>query len=282
MPHQGEVFLFSPEGDQLNLLAWTSPIKTAAGKLIQIVVIFTDVTEVRRLQDNLTQLGLMISTITHTLKGSLTGLDAGLYMIDKGFYRNHPGRIEEGLDVAKLMAERIRKVVRDILYYAKERDLEIERVDAAGFAADVAASVQRRILGADIRFHCRFDPDAGHLEIDPGLIRASLVNILDNAVEACIEDPSDRTHRIAFTVDGDVDHVVFTITDNGVGMAADQVRNIFKLFWSSKGKKGTGLGLFITNKVVRKHGGTITVTSDPGGSTAFSVRLPRTIRTGGG
>ncbi len=70
--------------------------------------------------------------------------------------------------------------------------------------------------------------------------------------------------------------MVFSIADNGVGMEPDQMQNVFKLFWSSKGKKG--LGLFITNKVIRKHGGRITVESQPGAYTAINVRLPRKIK----
>lgn len=277
MPHQAEMVLFSPEGDQLNLMAWTSPITTAAGKLIQVLVIFTDVTKMRQMQDNLSQLGLMISTITHSLKGSLTGLDAGLYMIEKGFYRNRPGRIEEGLDVAKLMTERIGKIVRDILYYAKERELETETVDAERFAADVVAGIRTKIAAANIRLDFSADTDAGTIEIDTSMVRASLINILENAMEACIADTSDTAHRIEFAVRGSPDHVLFRIADNGVGMDEDQLQNIFKLFWSSKGKKGTGLGLFITNKVIRKHGGTITVASEPDRYTAFQVRLPRAV-----
>lgn len=276
LPHQGELSLFSPGGDQLYLMAWTSPIKSAAGKLLQVLVIFTDVTELRRLQDNLTQLGLMISTVTHSLKGSLTGLDAGIYMIDKGFYRNRPGRIEEGLEVAKLMTDRIRKIVRDILYYAKERELELESVDANRFAADIASTLQTKITAANIKLRFQLDADAGKLEIDPGLVRASLINILENAIEACIEDETDRAHWIELRVKGEPEHVIYTVADNGVGMKSDQMQNIFKQFWSSKGKKGTGLGLFITNTVIRRHGGKIAVESEPGHFTAFHLRLPRT------
>lgn len=279
MQHQGEMTLYSPQGDPLNLMAWTSPITTAAGKLIQVLVIFTDVTELRRLQDNLSQLGLMISTVTHSLKGSLTGLDAGLYMIGRGFYRDQPGRIEEGLDVATAMTDRLRKIVRDILYYAKERKLAVEDVDAAQFAADIASGIETRVRGANIEFKTHFGKAAGGIEIDPGLIRASLVNILENAMEACIEDEAGKSNWIEFSVTGATDHVIFTITDNGIGIGEDQIHDIFKLFWSSKGKSGTGLGLFITNNVVGKHGGRITATSQPGEQTRFTVRLPRKIKT---
>ena len=278
LPHHGELTLFSPGGDRLHLVVWTSPITTATGKLIQVLVNFSDVTELRQLQDNLAQLGLMISTVSHSLKGSLTGLDAGLYMIDKGFYRNRPGRIEEGLDVAKLMAERIRKIVRDTLYYAKERELETETVDAHRFAAEVASTLRTKIVAANIRLRFAPDPGAGRVEIDPGLVRTGLINILENAMEACIEDESEKTHCIEIGVNGEKGHVVFSITDNGVGMSSDRMQNIFKQFWSSKGTKGTGLGLFITNKVIQKHGGRITVESKPDQFTAFRVRLPRKVK----
>ena len=87
---------------------------------------FMDISELRRMQGNLSALGLMIGTISHSLKGCLTGLDASLYLIETGFYRNKPARIEEGIDVTKLMIDRIRKLVLDILYYSKERELKLE------------------------------------------------------------------------------------------------------------------------------------------------------------
>lgn len=276
MPHQGEMLLRSPNGEQLTLLAWTSPLKTAAGKLLEVLTIFTDLTELRRLQDNLSQLGLMISTISHSLKGSLTGMDAALYLIDKGFYRERPGRIEEGLELATLMSDRIRKLVRDILYYAKERELETENTDVEGFALDIADSVRGRILGANIHFQPNIAPGAGTFDIDSGLMRSALINLLDNAVEACIEDDTSLAqHVITFTVKGDEQSVFFVVSDNGGGMTADEMKNMFQLFWSSKGAKGTGLGLFITRKVIQQHGGTINTSSQPGSGAVFTAQLPR-------
>jgi PAS domain S-box-containing protein len=275
-PHHGEVLLESPTGEQLTLVAWTSPLKTAAGKLIEVLTIFTDVTELRRLQDNLSRLGLMISTISHSLKSSLTGLDAGLYLIDKGFYRDRPGRIEEGLDVARLMTERIRKLIQDILHYSKDREIQPEMVDAARFASDLAASMVTQIRGANIRFVRKIDPDAGRVEIDAGMMRSALINILDNSVEACLDDASGKEHVIRFSVRQDGNDVGFTISDDGPGMEPELQGNIFKLFWSSKGSRGTGLGLFIARNVVQKHGGSIEAASTPGQGATFTIRIPRT------
>jgi len=277
-PHQADMVLNTEQGDHINVLAWTSPIKTPAGKLVQILTILMDVTEVRQLKDNLSSLGLMVSTISHHIRGSLTGLDAGLYLVEKGFYRNKPGRIEEGLDVAKLMQERIRKLVADILYYAKERDLDSQNEDVLKFAGDVAANVATKIRGADITFNCEFSPDLGMIEIDATLVRASLTNLLENAVEACIEDTQSKSYQIDFKVVKEGNDIRFDISDNGCGMQKDQVQKAFNLFYSSKGHKGTGLGLFVTKQIIRKHGGKIALDSKPGEGTRFSIWLPRKIQ----
>jgi signal transduction histidine kinase len=247
-PHHSEMVLKTPNGDTQNYLAWTSPVKTAAGKLIQVTVIFLDVTQLRTLQDNLSTLGLMIGSISHGIKGILTGIDAGLYLIDSGFYKNKPARIEEGLDVTKLMAERMRKLVYDILYYTKERKLEFEKVNVLKFAGEVAANMDTKIRGADIEFECDFEPFLGDFEIDVSLMRSALINILENAMEACIEDPEDKAHKITFRVSRDMEHIRFDIVDNGPGMSKEDVKKIFKLFYSSKGSRGTGPGTFCHGK----------------------------------
>jgi signal transduction histidine kinase/DNA-binding NarL/FixJ family response regulator len=277
MPHKGELVLTDQNHIQHNMMAWTAPIKTMAGKLIQVLVIFTDITEVRQLEDNLSALGLMIGSISHDLKGCLTGLDAGLYLVDTGFYRDRPGRIEEGLDVARLMVERIRKLVQDILYYTKERELEIQEMDVEQFAIGVAATVDNRIRGANIQFNCVIEADSAKIEIDPGLIRSALVNILENAMEACIDDPGEKAYHIDFHVRRVDKEIQFDITDNGSGMDEKQKKKIFTIFYSTKGSKGTGLGLFIANKAIQKHGGHISVDSEPGKGTAFHIRLPLKI-----
>jgi signal transduction histidine kinase len=72
--------------------------------------------------------------------------------------------------------------------------------------------------------------------------------------------------------------IVFEIGDNGIGMDRETREKIFSLFFSSKGLKGTGLGLFISNKIVDRHGGTIKVESEPGRGSRFLIRLPLEAR----
>ena len=236
---------------------------------------FMDVTELHQMKDNLSTLGLMVGTISHSLRGCLSGLDASLYLIERGFYRNRPAQIEEGLDVTKLMADRIRKLVLDILYYSKERDLEIEDLEVWRFVKEIAIFIERRIKAANIRFITDFQNISGNFTIDPEVIRAALINILENAMEACIEDARKIDHRIRFAVRADKTSVTFEISDNGPGMEQEQANSIFQLFSSSKGKRGTGIGLFVTRKGILKHGGTISVDSSPDAGARFRIVLPR-------
>jgi signal transduction histidine kinase len=233
--------------------------------------------EKTELQDHLSSLGLMISSISHGIKGLLTGLDGGMYLLDSGFAKQNREQVQEGLDVVKIMAERIRKMVMDILFYAKERNLSWERVNVLSFAKEVTLTVEPKIKKQGIELVCEFDPSLDEFEIDPGSVHAALINILDNAVDACINDKSKQAHQVIFSVKEDKDHIVFIISDDGIGMDTETREKIFTLFFSSKGKKGTGLGLFISDRIIKQHGGTIAVSSTPGKGSKFSIKIPKII-----
>jgi signal transduction histidine kinase len=173
------------------------------------------------------------------------------------------------------MVDRVQKLIFDILYYAKERDLEIEETEVWQFAQEITIFIENRIKAANISFITEIPLDAGYFSIDSELIRTALINILENALEACIEDARQIAHRIHFTVSVDEANVYFEIFDNGPGMNKEQTENIFQLFSSSKGKRGTGIGLFVTHKAIVKHEGTITVDSYSNDGAVFRITLPR-------
>jgi len=232
------------------------------------------VREKTQLQDHLTTLGLMISSISHGLKGLLTGLDGGIYLVESGFAKKDDAQIQEGWNILKVMADRIRKMVLDILYYAKERKLETEPVDVLQFAGEVAATVAPRMKEQDIEFQQDFDADAGKVEMDAGHVNSALLNIIENAIDACRRDSSQRAHRIVFGVHRGAGHLFFEVTDNGIGMDSETREKLFTPFFSSKGSRGTGLGLFIANKIIEQHGGKISVKSAPGQGSSFRIAIP--------
>jgi signal transduction histidine kinase len=269
-------------GSQTPVIVHTAPIRNQTGEVDLVVEIAADIaevtrliTQVRQLQDHLSSLGLKISSITHGIKSLLTGLDGGVYLVESGFDKEDQARVREGWDAVKITVSRIRKLVQNILFFAKERELKCERISAFDFANDVASSLESKIKAQGVEFECNFDPTMGDFEIDAGVVRIALINILENALDACVDDDAKMSHNIIFGAGRDQDHIFFEITDNGIGMDRETRENLFTLFFSSKGNQGTGLGLFITKKIIEQHGGKISIVSRPGVESRFRIVLPK-------
>ncbi|MFP4226365.1 MAG: response regulator [Desulfobacterales bacterium] len=273
-PHEAKADYTTAQGRKYPVLVWTSPIRNAEGIIQRVLVMATPIDRLTDLQDHLSSLGLMVGSVSHGLKGLLTGLDGGMYMLDSGLEKEDTAQAKEGLQMVKSMTERIRNMVLDLLFYAKKRELKTQPVDAADFAKDVAEVVAAKLEWQHIEFIRDFQNAGGEFNIDAGMLRSALVNILENAMDACLAD-KERASKITFTAGTHENEVIFEIEDNGIGMDEETQKNIFTLFYSSKGKQGTGLGLFIANKVVTEHNGKIQVESEKGEGSKFTVTIPK-------
>jgi signal transduction histidine kinase len=230
--------------------------------------------EKTELQDNLSNLGLMVGSISHGIKGLLTGLDGGLYLLESGLSTKNFTKIEEGSDILKMMVARIRRMVSDILFYAKERNLRRDAVDIRTFANEVIRVVEPKSKTMDIVVEKDFDLSIEKMDIDAGFVHSALINILENAIDACARNGQSKEHKIVFAVKNDAKHLFFIIRDNGIGMDSETRDNLFSLFYSSKGREGTGLGLFLSNKIIAQHGGSIRVDSVVGEGSSFTIKIP--------
>ncbi len=271
--HQYESVVTTRNGQQKNVLVVSAPIRDVQGAVTQVIEMYTDITEIRRLQDHLTSLGIMLGSMSHGVKGLLTAMDGGIYRLESGLAKHDTQRIEGALQALKATIGRVKKLVLDILYYAKSRQLEWQEVDAARFLAETAALVAIKAEQAGLEYQRDIPEDLGTFEADTTAMSAALVNFLENAVEAC-EGLTDRRGSIRFAARRLGEHLEIVVTDNGKGMDQETREKIFSLFFSSKGKKGTGLGLFISNKTIEQHGGAIAVTSEPGQGSSFRVTVP--------
>ena len=279
LAHQAEMVVTAKTGEQYNVLIWTAPLRNPAGEITHVMEMSTNITEIRKLQDNLSSLGLKVSSISHGIKGMLTGLDGGMYLMETGFAEAKPERVEAGWEDLKTIVRRIRKLVHNILFFAKERELKRDRVDVLNFVEDVASTVEPKIKADGIELVRDFDTFPAQIEIDAGVLRLALINILENALDACTEDDARKHHKIVFGVQGDDNQIRFEIKDNGIGMDRETRESLFTLFFSSKGNKGTGLGLFIADKIIDQHGGKIAVESSPGQGSNFKITIPGAVQT---
>lgn len=273
--HQWETAVTTKDGEQRVVLIQTAPVHGESGEIEQVMEISTDITQIRKLQDHLASLGLMLGSMSHGVKGLLTSLDGGVYKIEAGFRKDDPERLRDGWAIVKDKIARIRKMVMDILYYAKSRDTELESVDLTSFGKDMAAIIEPKAAQKNVTFRLEVAPDIGEVQMDETAMSAALVNFLENAVDACSEDDTKPTHEVVLRLTGDAQRVRFEVADNGMGMDQETREKMFTLFFSSKGSRGTGLGLFISSQVIERHGGSIEVTSSFGEGTSIVAAIPR-------
>lgn len=272
---EGETEITMPDGDAHQVLVWTSPVRATGGDPTHVLTLYTDMAQMHKVQDHLGSLGLMVGSISHSIKGMLTGLDGGMYLLDSGLRKQDDEQVNEGLGLVKEMVSRIRKMVLDVLLFSKDRDLNKAETSVAEFAEDAARGIRPLVKEHKIDVLLECPEDAGKFEVDTGLLRTAVVNVLENAVDACLDDKARESHRIVFRVSGDENEVVFEVEDDGVGMDEETLEKMTTLFFSSKDRKGTGLGLYITNRTVQEHGGAIAADSEPGRGTVFTIRIPR-------
>jgi len=278
LPHSSEEIVTAQDGKPMNVLVVTAPIRNQSGEIESVIEMSTDITMIRQLQDKLTQTGLLISSISHGIRGLLNGLDGAIYLVNKGLEKNNGERIRQGWEIAQRNISRIRSMVLDILYYAKDREPEWTIIDIGSLLGEIESIIKPKMAEHRIELKIEADCRTGDFEADLKAVRSMMVNLLENALDACRVDKSKEVHEVTIRVVDQQDQLRFEIIDNGIGMDRETRDKAFSLFFSAKGAEGTGLGLFIANKIVQEHGGTIKIESELGVGTKIIVDFYRRRR----
>jgi signal transduction histidine kinase len=160
-----------------------------------------------------------------------------------------------------------------MLSYSKEREPAIEDTDLNQVVRDVLELVKGRATEVGARLETRLDESLPRVPADPEGMHRALLNIVGNALDA-VEERKNGQVAVATLPEADRAWVRIIVLDNGVGIAPAKLADIFKPFVSSKGAKGTGLGLAVSRKILREHGGDILAQSQSGKGSKFILRLP--------
>ena len=275
-PHQYETVVTTRGGEQRNILVWTAPLTDADGTVDHVLEVSTDITQIRQLQDHLASLGIMLGSMSHGVKGMLMAIDGGAYRVDKGLEKGDLQRVAAGWKTVRHRLDHMRRTVMDILYYSKSREPNLAPHLLHSVAEHLAETVSAKASKSGIIFQTDFSQADGQIRIDDVAFYSAMVNILENAVDACLFNRDAVEHRIDFLVARADGHAVFTVRDNGIGMDRETLDNMFTLFFSSKGALGTGIGMFVSHEIISRHDGTITVDSTPGKGTTFQIVVPLT------
>jgi signal transduction histidine kinase len=174
--------------------------------------------------------------------------------------------------------ERIKALSLDLLKFAKTDHLEYCQVDPAQPAREVVSLMRSRAEAHGMELFLEVADDLGPYEMDPAGIHQCLLNLVTNAIDACLDtDPTEEGQQITLTVEELRDAgICYRVTDNCCGMDETTQARLFQRFFTTKGERGTGIGLMLTQIIVKRHGGTIRVRSAPGRGSCFTICLPAT------
>ena len=221
--------------------------------------------------ERLAAMGQTIATLSHHIKNIVQGLRGGGYLVDEGIKAGDMAVVQNGWRICERNQDRIESFVMDMLTMSKDRRPNRTIVDLREIIDDVFELSKVKISGKSISVRWS-RPDAfRNMMLDGEAIHRALMNLVGNAIDACI-DKLDGCVEIILCESKEYARI--QVRDNGIGIAAHDLNRIFSMFESSKGNRGTGLGLPVSLKIAKEHSGTIEVKSEVGTGTEFELVLP--------
>jgi CheY-like chemotaxis protein/two-component sensor histidine kinase len=216
-------------------------------------------------------LGQLVSGIAHELNNPLTTI-MGYGQLLLGHGLTAP-QLSEARKVFQ-EAERARRIVKNLLYFARENKPERSRVNLNEIVERTLALRSYELRVENIVIECDLAANLPETMADPYQLQQVVLNLLANAEQALLEDRGQghvwiRTHRIGRN------RLCLEVSDDGPGIAADVGSRVFDPFFTTKPSDvGTGLGLSIVYGIVHQHGGEVSFENQPGGGARFVVELP--------
>jgi len=256
----------------------TSMVFSEDGQLSDVVAIFTDITDIRHVEQMKTT---FVSTVSHELRTPLTsikGFIATLLDDSEGFYDAQTR--QEFYEIINQECDRLTRLISDLLNISRIEsgralDMQFSEVNLHKLAEQVLASQQQYTTNHQLKNNV--PEDLPSIEADADKVSQILDNLVGNAVKY-----SPDGGKIVVSVQDEGDTVRIDVTDEGLGIPPQHQEKIFDRFQmvdgdtKRKGIKGTGIGLYLVRHLARAHGGEVWLEwSEPGEGSTFSVRLPK-------
>ena len=259
---------FTYTEDQLTLL-------TAIGVQTGLALANARLYEQRLRQERLVAVGQTVASLSHSIKNILQGMRGGADVVELGLRKDNMNVMRNGWEIVARNQERIYELAMNMLAYSKQRKPDVVMTNVPGLLEEVVALVQKQYDSKKVALITDFASDLPPVPLDPGGVHQAVLNLLNNALDAV--EPESGVVSLACAYDAERESVRIRVVDNGAGMAATTKRHLFEPFHSTKGQRGTGLGLVVTKKIVDEHGGTIKVESRKGKGTTFTITLPSSV-----
>ena len=255
---------YSYSTDQLRLL---TSIGLQAGMAIQNAVLYQAGLEAERLA----AIGETTAALSHSIKNILQALRGGADVVDMGLKRNDTGQATKGWRIVERNLDKIFNLTMNLLAYSRPRLPKLEMMHPSRVIAECLELIAPMANARGVMAVADVERDVPAVPLDPDGLHQVLMNLLTNALDAVKQD---GLIRVACRYDPKDKAVFLEVIDNGSGIAPSMKPHLFQIFHSTKGNRGTGLGLAVAKKIVDEHSGSIAATSKPGEGTTFTLRLP--------
>lgn len=283
----GELALVDPETQEdLEMAVTATEIRDDAGIPVATVSVMQDVGRLRELErrrleqalfesEKLAATGRLAASIAHEINNPLEAIQNSLYLLVNKVSPDDPNF--RFLDIARKETERMSRILRQMLgFYRPAAAMAPTDVNALIEEADTL--VAKRLRDRKVKLAKELDPGLPQVVASTDQLKQVILNLLLNASESMAQGGtitvSTQVYRDAGARFLRSDAIQIQIRDTGSGIAEEHMPHIFEPFFSTKGEKGTGLGLWVSNGIIQSHGGSLQVRSRLGVGTTFSITLP--------
>ncbi len=256
-------YTYSP--DQLRLLA---AIGLQAGMAVQNAKLYQAGLQAERMA----AIGETTAALSHSIKNILQALRGGADVVEMGLKATNMPQTQKGWRIVDRNLEKIYSLTMNLLAYSRPREPRLELVQPRKLIEECLELIapianEKRVMAvADV------DKDMPAVPMDPDGMHQVVMNLLSNALDAV--EAQKGLIQVRCHYDAEDRQTILEVADNGAGITPSMMGHLFELFHSTKGNRGTGIGLAVTKKIVEEHEGSISVKSAPGEGTTFILRLP--------
>ena len=226
--------------------------------------------------ERMAAVGQTVAGLSHAIKNIASGLKGGTFVVEKGLELDDREYLLDGWQMVKSNVARIKNLSLDMLDFAKSPEVLYQNCHPNQPAREVIELMQARFAEHGIDLEVDLASDLDEFRFDPDGIHRCLLNMVTNALDACLEHSCEQAPaRVRIQSRRHLEWAVaYRVSDTCGGMHQDVRERIFNSFFSTKGSKGTGIGLMLTQRIVAAHGGVIEVDSRPGHGSTFRIYLP--------
>lgn len=274
-----ETFITDASGTKIPV-RFSGVVLRSEGKILGRAAYFQDLRKIKKLEkqkidaERLGAVGQTVAGLAHSIRNILTGLEGGIYVVDSGLERNQKDRITLGWGMLHRNIDRISLLVRSLLEFAGGRTPNVTTVDPVKLTNEVVELFRETADHAGIKIVFDPAPLVPSAPLDRESIHACLSNLITNALDACQTSDKPYCQIVVKCLDKD-NCLIFEVEDEGCGMAYEVKQMIFTNFFTTKGTKGTGLGMLTVRKSTHEHGGKVVFESQEGKGSVFKLIFPR-------